>query len=217
MSGAPAPEERRQSLGEEIANAVSHGAGFVGAVVLSPMIIMHSMRYGAAAIVGATLFAVTLPLLYLTSTIYHALANNRAKRVFRVLDHGAIYLVIAGTYSPFMLGALRGPWGYTIFVIIWSLAIFGVVVKSTLGFGWEKLSTALYIGMGWLVVVGIYPLWLHVPFAGLMWLAAGGLFYTAGVGFYAAERVRYSHFVWHLFVVGGSACHVVAVMFYANA
>jgi hemolysin III len=217
MSAPPAREERRQSLGEEIANAVSHGAGFVGAVVLSPMIVMHAMRYGAAAIVGATLFAVTLPLLYLTSTIYHALANNRAKRVFRVLDHGAIYLVIAGTYSPFMLGILRGPWGYTIFAIIWSLATLGVIVKSTLGFAWERLSTLLYVGMGWLIVVGIYPLWTHMSFAGLMWLAAGGLFYTAGVGFYAAERMRYSHFIWHLFVVGGSACHVVAVMFYANA
>ena len=217
MSGAPAPEERRQSLGEEIANAVSHGAGFVAAAALAPMIIMHSIRYGAMAVVGASLFAATLPLLYLTSTIYHALANNRAKRVFRVLDHSAIYLVIAGTYSPFMLGILRGPWGYTIFAIIWTLAAGGVVVKSTLGFRWEKLSTALYIGMGWLAVVGIYPLWLHMSFNGLMWLAAGGLFYTAGVGFYAAEKIRYGHFVWHLFVVGGSACHVVAVMMYANA
>jgi hemolysin III len=209
-----AARDRRQSLGEEIANAVSHGVGFVAALLVAPLIILNAIPHGAAAVVGASLFAATVPLLYLTSTLYHSLADNRAKRVFQVLDHSAIYLLIAGTYTPFLLGPLRGPWGWSLLGTIWGLALLGVVFKSVRGMRYPGLSTALYVAMGWLVLVAVRPLWLHVPASGLAWLAAGGVAYTAGVLFYAADHRRYAHFVWHLFVMLGTACHVVAVMGY---
>ena len=207
---------RPQSLGEEIANSVSHGVGFLAALVALPVLVLGALPHGAAAVVGAVIFAVTAALLYLTSTLYHALAPNRAKRLFQIFDHGAIYLLIAGTYTPFTLGVLRGPWGWTLFGLIWTLAIAGVVLKSVGGIRYPRLSTALYLGMGWLVLVAAKPLWQGVPGPGLFWLAAGGLAYTAGVGFYAANRLRYGHFVWHLFVLTGTACHFVAVLYYAR-
>ena len=173
------------------------------------------MQHGATAVVGASVFAATMSLLYLTSTIYHALPENRAKRVFQILDHGAIYLLIAGTYTPFTLGVLRGTWGWTLFGMIWGLAIFGVVVKSRGGIRYRRLSTTLYLAMGWLVVIAAKPLLLHVPGWGLFWLAAGGVAYTAGVAFYVARQLRYAHFIWHLFVLTGTACHFVAVLNYA--
>ncbi len=216
MNGPSNKAHRVQSLGEEIANSISHGLGFLAALVALPFLILGAWQHGATAVVGAAVFGATMSLLYLTSTIYHALAENRAKRVFRILDHGAIYLLIAGTYTPFTLGALHGAWGWTLFVLIWVLAIFGVVLKSMGGIKYHRLSTALYLAMGWLVVIAAKPLWLHVPGWGLFWLGMGGLAYTAGVGFYiASHRVRYAHFVWHLFVLTGTACHYVAVLHYA--
>ncbi|MEK6611865.1 MAG: hemolysin III family protein [Gemmatimonadota bacterium] len=206
---------RRQSLGEEIANSISHGIGLVAALFAFPVLVLGAMQHGATAVVGASVFAATMSLLYLTSTIYHALPENRAKRVFQILDHGAIYLLIAGTYTPFTLGVLRGTWGWTLFGMIWGLAIFGVVVKSRGGIRYRRLSTALYLAMGWLVVIAAKPLLLHVPGWGLFWLAAGGVAYTAGVGFYVARQLRYAHFIWHLFVLTGTACHFVAVLNYA--
>jgi hemolysin III len=206
---------REQSLGEEIANSISHGVGFVAAVVAFPFLIFGAVQHGATAIVGAAVFGATMSLLYLTSTIYHALPENRAKNLFQILDHGAIYLLIAGTYTPFTLGVLHGTWGWALFAAIWALAILGVVVKSMGGIRFHKLSTALYLAMGWLVVIAAKPLWLHVPHWGLFWLAAGGVAYTAGVGFYVSKRIPYAHFVWHLFVLTGTACHFVAVLNYA--
>jgi hemolysin III len=217
LEPALAVRERRQSLGEEIANSVSHGVGLVAALIAIPFLIVHVLRHGGEAeVVGAGVFAATVVLLYLASTVYHALPGSKAKRVFRVLDHAAIFLLIAGTYTPFTLGVLRGNWGWTLFGLIWSLAVFGVVMKAVGGVKHPRLSTALYLGMGWLVVIAIRPLWLHVPEAGLFWIAAGGLAYTAGVAFYAAERLRYAHFVWHLFVLAGTTCHFVAVLWYAG-
>jgi hemolysin III len=156
-------------------------------------------------------------LLYSASTLYHALPVGGAKRVFRVLDHSAIYLLIAGTYTPFTLGALRGPWGWALLGTIWTLAVFGILAKSTLGFRFPQLSTVLYLAMGWLVLIAIRPLVVHVSPAGLVWLFAGGVCYTAGVAFYATDtRLRYGHALWHVFVVAGSACHVAAVLWYAS-
>lgn len=206
---------RPQSRGEEIANAISHGVGFALAVMSIPVLVIAALPHGARAVVGAAVFAATASLLYLTSTLYHAITNTRAKHVLRVLDHSAIYLLIAGTYTPFTLGVLRGAWGWSLLGTIWGLAITGVVVKSVGGFHMRGFSTALYLAMGWLVIIAARPLYLNVAPWGLFWLAAGGVAYTAGVAFYAARRMPYGHFVWHLCVMTGTACHFVAVWNYA--
>jgi hemolysin III len=216
MKKALALREHTLSLGEEIANSVSHGVGFLAAVAAAPVLVFSAVHSGGAAqILGASVFAVTMVLLYLISTLYHALPRNRAKRVFQILDHAAIFLMIAGTYTPFTLGVLRGTWGWTLFGLVWSLALAGVVHTVVGGVRYPKLSTCLYLAMGWLILIAVKPLWLRVPTWGLLWLLAGGIAYTAGVAFYAAKRVRYSHFVWHLFVIAGTACHFIAVLRYA--
>jgi hemolysin III len=154
--------------------------------------------------------------LYLASTLYHAIPHERAKQVLRFVDHSAIYLLIAGTYTPFALGALRGPWGWAMLGLVWSLAALGITAKIVFGMRFPRLSTWLYLGMGWIVLIAIEPMWRNVPGWGLFWLAAGGLAYTFGVIFYATDhRVRYHHFVWHLWVLTGTACHYFAVLWYA--
>jgi hemolysin III len=208
--------ERPLSLGEEIASSVSHGVGVVAGLAAAPWLVLAGVRRdGAAGAVGASVFAATVVLLYLASTLYHALPAGRAKRVFRVLDHSAIYLLIAGTYTPFMLGAIRGPWGWALLGAVWTLAVAGIALKGAGGIRYPRLSTAVYIAMGWLAIVAIRPLWPMVPVAGWLWIFAGGVAYTAGVAFYAANRLRYGHFIWHLFVLAGTACHIVAVWRYA--
>ena len=216
MIKALASREHTLSPGEEIANSVSHGVGLLAAVAAAPVLVFSAVHSGGAArIVGASVFAVTMVLLYLTSTLYHALPKNRAKRVFQVLDHAAIFLMIAGTYTPFTLGVLRGTWGWTLFGLVWGLALAGVVLTAVGGARYPKLRVGLYLAMGWLILVAVKPLWLRMPSWGLFWLFAGGIAYTAGVAFYAAKRVCYSHFVWHLFVVAGTACHFIAVLRFA--
>jgi hemolysin III len=208
--------ERPLSRGEEIASSVSHGVGVVAGLAAAPWLVLAGVRRdGAAGAVGASVFAATVVLLYLASTLYHALPAGRAKRVFRVLDHSAIYLLIAGTYTPFMLGAIRGPWGWALLGAVWTLAVAGIALKGAGGIRYPRLSTAVYIAMGWLAIVAIRPLWPMVPVAGWLWIFAGGVAYTAGVAFYAANRLRYGHFIWHLFVLAGTACHIVAVWRYA--
>ncbi len=207
---------RRQTVGEEVANSVSHGAGFVAALVGTPFLLAEAARVGGVAdLLGAAVFALTVMLAYLASTLYHAAPWPRAKRVLRVIDHSSIFLLIAGTYTPFTLGVLRGGWGWTLFGMVWTLALAGVVMKAFGGVRFHKLSIAVYLGMGWLIIIAIGPLVERMPPAGLAWLVAGGLAYTAGVLFYALDRLRYWHFVWHLFVIAGTACHFVAVMGYA--
>jgi hemolysin III len=207
---------RPQSFGEEIANAVSHGVGLVVAVVALPFVIVSAAhRGGSTAAIGASIFASTVVLLYLSSTLYHALPGRRTKRVFRVLDHCAIFLLIAGTYTPFTLGVLRGAWGWTLLAVVWTLAAGGIVAKSVMGIRYPWLSTALYITMGWLVLLAIGPLWMRLPPGGWTWLAAGGLAYTAGVAFFATDHLPFRHFVWHVFVLAGTICHAVAVWRYA--
>lgn len=216
MPDPASPSATNQSLGEEIANSVSHGVGLVASLVAIPLLLADAIRRGGLLdIVGASVFAATIVLLYTASTLYHALPNNQAKRVFRVLDHGAVYFLIAGTYTPFTLGALRGPWGWTLLGLVWTLAAFGIVLTALTGFRHPRLSTGVYLGMGWLMLVAIKPLWVHVPLTGVLWLLAGGLAYTVGVVFLSAERMRYSHFVWHLFVLAGTTCHFIAVLRYA--
>src|SRR5450759_4759044 len=164
--------DRPQSLGEEIANSVSHGVALAAAAVATPFLLVAASRRGATQVLGASIFAGTILLLYLASTLYHSMPNNRAKRVFRFLDHAAIFFLIAGTYTPFTLGILRGAWGWTLLVVVWSLALGGIVFKALGAMRHPVLSTGLYLTMGWLVVVAIRPLWLHMPPAGLLWLTA---------------------------------------------
>jgi hemolysin III len=217
VNQAPVVPSRPQSLGEEIANAVSHGVGLLAALAAMPFLISTALRRGSiSGVVGASVFVGTIVLLYLASTLYHALPSSNAKRVFRVLDHGAVFLLIAGTYTPFTLGVLHGGWGWTLFGLVWSLAVLGIVLKVVGGMRYPRLSTSVYLGMGWLVLIAIHPLWLRVPLAGLLWLLAGGIAYTVGVAFLAAKRIRYSHFVWHLFVLAGTSCHFIAVVSYAT-
>lgn len=209
--------ERRLSLGEEIANSVTHGVAALASVAALPILLVVAIsRRDPWQVVGGAIFGATLVMLYLASTLYHALPHPRAKRVFRVLDHSAIYLLIAGTYTPFALGALRGPWGWALLGAVWTLAALGITAKATLGFRFPRLSTAVYVAMGWLALIAVQPLLAHVGVAGLMWLLAGGLCYTAGVVFFAWERLRYGHMVWHLFVAAGSVCHFFAVLWYAG-
>ena len=210
--------KREQSRNEEIANSVSHGVGLVAALLATPPLIMRAVQRGDGGfIIGASIFAVSMVLLYLASTIYHGLPPSKAKRVFRIIEHSAIFLLIAGTYTPFMLGVLRGAWGWTLLILIWSLAVAGVVLKALARMSHPIVSTGLYLLMGWLIVVAIKPLSAGgVPISGLLLLLAGGVAYTAGVTFYAIDgRLCYGHFVWHLFVVTGTACHYFAVLWYA--
>lgn len=207
---------RPQSLGEEIANSVSHGVALLAAIGAVPFLIASARRLSLASFIGAVVFAATMVLLYLTSTLYHALPAGRAKRIFLKLDHGAIYLFIAGSYTPFALGALGGPWGWTLFGLVWSLAAIGVTLKAFDRLSHPWWSTGLYLVMGWLVLIAAVPLVEKVPLPGLILLVAGGLAYTTGVVFFVLDsRVRYAHAVWHGFVVAGTGCHFFAVLGYA--
>ena len=206
--------KRQQTRGEEIANSISHGIGFLGAIAATVLLIMTAVNRGHgnfATLVGASVFGATMILLYLSSTLYHALPHDKGKHIFELMDHAAIYLLIAGSYTPLTVGVLRGSLGWTLFGLVWGLAIFGVVFKSAGKIEHPVLSTGLYLLMGWLIVIAIKTLWLNMSVAGLAWLIAGGLSYTVGVVFYAAHHVRYAHFVWHLFVMIGTACHCFAV------
>jgi hemolysin III len=207
---------KRQSLGEEIANSVSHGVGVLLSVVAIPILVASAaLRHDPWQVVAGAIFGAMALLLYLASTLYHALPGTRAKDIFERLDHAAIYLLIAGTYTPFALGALRGPWGWGLLAVIWGLALVGVTLKSLFGPRFPIVSTAVYLLMGWLVVVAYRPLLESVAPAGIALLLAGGLCYSLGVVFYAWKRLRYGHLVWHLFVLGGTVCHFFAVLGYA--
>ena len=208
--------ERAQSLGEEIANSVSHGLMLLAALAALPFLIAAAGQLGVANLVGASVFAATLVLLYLASTLYHALPAGRAKRLFLKLDHGAIYIFIAGSYTPFTLGALSGPWGWTLFGLVWSFAAVGVTLKAVDRLSHPWLSSGLYLAMGWLVLIAAVPLVERVPWPGLALLVGGGVAYSAGVVFFLLDsRLRYAHAVWHGFVVAGSVSHFFAVLGYA--
>ncbi|OZA14728.1 MAG: hemolysin D [Hydrogenophilales bacterium 17-62-8] len=208
---------RPQSKKEELANSISHGLGLGAAIVGTPFLIIHAARFGdAASIVGVSIFAATMLMLYLGSTLYHALPGGKAKHVFRMIEHAAIFLLIAGTYTPFTLGVLRGAWGWTLFGLVWGLAAVGVAMKTFSRISHPVISTGLYLLMGWLIVIAAEPLSARVPASGLLWLVAGGLAYTIGVGFFAFDaRLRYGHFIWHLFVMMGTGFHYFAVLGYA--
>ncbi len=205
---------RAQTRGEEIANALSHALGVAGAIAALPFLIMAALRRDSAAeVVGACLFGATAIVLYGVSTLYHAARPGRLKAWLNRMDHAAIYLFIAGSYMPFMLGVLWGGWGWSMFGVVWGAATVGVVAKLLNRLQHPLWSTGLYVAMGWVAVVAAVPLVERMAPEGLAWLVGGGLAYTLGaVVFHFDSRVRYAHFVWHLFVVAGSACHVMAAL-----
>ena len=205
--------KRMQSAGEELANSISHGIGLCAALIGAPILLLEARRSSPGFFLGAVIFAVTLSMLYLGSTLYHAWPQTRGKSVLRTLDHSAIFLLIAGTYTPFTLGPLRGLWGSSILAVVWALAIFGVILKATRGASRHpKLGMTLYLGTGWLALIAVRPMMLAIPSAALFWLVAGGVAYTIGVLFFVHQRLGYSHFIWHLFVLAGSSCHFAAVL-----
>ena len=209
---------RSQSFAEEIANSISHGLGlFVCLLAVLPILVVDaSRRNRPSAILGVVIFGITLALVYLSSAIYHALPEGRAKRLFHALDHSAIFLLIAGTYTPFTLGVLRGAWGWSLLTIVWGIALLGIGLKMIGGVNHTGLFVALYVSMGWLALIALKPIFERVPCAGIAWIFAGGLAYTFGLAFFAADRLKYNHFVWHIFVMVGSACHFVAVLRYSH-
>lgn len=208
---------RAQTRGEEIANSTIHGLGLALSVIaLVTLLTKAAQMQRTLLVVASAVFGATMVTLYLSSTIYHALAPGRAKSLFRVVDHAAIYLLIAGTYTPFALGPLRGPWGWWLLGVVWGLAALGIVAKVKLGFVHPRLSTGLYVAMGWLGLVVLQPLLARMPSGGLWWLLAGGIFYTGGVLFFVKDaQLRFGHALWHLCVVAGTLCHFVSVIGYA--
>jgi hemolysin III len=213
------PVDRDQTRGEELANALSHGIGLLAAIAALPVLVLSALRQDdAAAVVAASVFGGTMILLYGVSTLYHAVPAGRHKVWLNRLDHASIYLFIAGSYMPFLLGVLQGPWGWSLFGVVWAAAALGVVAKLANRLRHPLWSTGLYVAMGWVALVAAVPLVERMPAGGLVWLVAGGLSYTVGaVVFLFDARLRYTHFVWHLFVLGGSVCHFCAALWYAGA
>jgi len=217
MTRSLAGARRPQTSGEEIANSISAGIGLLAVIAGIPFLLDSAIRrHSEYSLAGAIIFAVAMFSLYFASTVYHAVPRGRIKEIFHLLDHSAIYILIAGTYTPFALGALRGTWGWIIFGIVWGLAILGILFKAMGGLQHHRLSILTYLGMGWMAVFAGRLFWTHVQFAGLLWIIAGGVAYTSGVFFYAAERLPYHHLAWHLFVLAGTACHFCAVLWYAG-
>lgn len=196
-------------------NSISHIVGAVLAASSGVLLIVVATRGGDPwKIASFSVYAATLLTLYVTSSLYHSV-RGAAKDVLRKLDHCAIYLLIAGTYTPYALVTLRGIWGWWMFGVIWALALLGIVQEVWYAKGARVLSLVIYVMMGWLALIAIKPLFAALGFAGFAWLAAGGFFYTVGIAFYATEhKIRHGHGIWHLFVLGGSACHYIAVLFY---
>ena len=202
----------RQSF-EELANAVTHGLGLILSIAgLAVLLTLAILRGSAWHIVACSIYGATLVCLYAASTLYHAVISPRLKRAMKIFDHSAIYLLIAGTYTPFLLINLRGPWGWSLFGVVWGLAIAGVLFKLRFTGRFEIFSVSVYLLMGWLVIIAAKPVAMHVPLATMLWLLAGGVFYSAGVLFYAWKGLPYSHAVWHVFVLAGSTCHYFAVL-----
>ena len=200
---------------EETINAVTHGARAVlGAAGLAVLVALAALRGDAWHVVSCAIYGATLVLLFTSSTLYHSFRGPRVKHVFRVIDHSSIYLLIAGTYTPFLLVSLRGGWGWSLFGVVWGLALAGIAFQVFFVDRFRLAQTLIYLGMGWLVVVATRPLLQRVPLGGLLWLLAGGLSYTLGAVFYLWKKLPYHHGIWHLFVLAGSVCHYFAILLY---
>ena len=213
---APAMDRRVRITVEELANVATHGFGLLASVAVLPVIVFFVARGGDGwAVLGATVFGATLVGAYGASTVYHAVPHGPHKELWRRLDQCAVFLLIAGTYTPFTIGTLRGPWGWTLFVLIWGGALIGIALRMRVRAPKPYLENAIYLAMGWLVVIAINPLLERIGWAGVAWLLAGGVAYSVGVVF-LCSRMRFGHCAWHVFVLGGSACHAIAVMGYAG-
>jgi hemolysin III len=210
--------KRDQSVNEEVANSLSHGLGLIAAIIGTTFLINHAVKNGDVNfIVGASVFSATMILLYSASMVYHLLPTGKMKSLFNILDHSIIFLLIAGTYTPFTLGVLHGAWGWTLFGVIWGLAFIGVVLKALKKASNPMFSNGLYLLMGWIVLIAIVPLTERMNMNGLLWLLIGGMFYTVGIIFYITDsKIKFGHFIWHLFVIAGTACHYFAVLWYSQ-
>ena len=209
----PTPQHSNYITLEEIANTITHGIGLLLSIAGFVVLLVFAILHGTAShIIACSVYGATLICLYTASTLYHAVISPRLKRALKVFDHSAIYLLIAGTYTPFLLLNLRGAWGWSLFGVIWGLAFAGIIFKFWFVDHFPFVSTAIYLAMGWLVIVAAKPVLAHVPTTILLWLLAGGLLYSSGVVFYAWKRFPYNHAIWHLFVMAGSACHYVAIL-----
>ena len=207
------PNGRQQSLGEEIANSITHGIGAVLSIAALVLLVVFASKYGDPwRIVSFSIYGSTLIILYLSSTLYHSFTNVRVKRFFKILDHSSIYLLIAGSYTPITLVSMRGPWGWTIFGLIWAMAIGGIIAKIFLIEKFKIISVLLYVAMGWLIFIAYKPMLQMVPQGLVIWLIIGGVSYTFGLIFYAVKKVPYFHFIWHLFVLGGSIAHFFGML-----
>lgn len=203
------------SKAEEIANCITHGIGLILSICgLSVLVTLACIKGDGSHIVSCAVFGGTLVLLYGASTLYHAFKHSRANRILKTLDHSCIYLLIAGTYTPFVLVTLSGTLGWTLLAIVWGMALFGIFFKVFFVYRFQIFSTILYLIMGWLAIVAIKPLVNSLPSGGIWLIAAGGLLYSAGVIFYIWKRLPFNHSIWHLFVLGGSTCHFLAVLLY---
>ena len=206
---------KQQTLGEEIANSITHGIGAALSVAALSILVTLASLYGDAwRIVSFSIYGATLIMLYLASTLYHGFTNPRVKKIFQLLDHTAIFLLIAGTYTPFTLVTMRGAWGWTLFGLIWGVAIVGIVLTFLFIGRFRVLFVILYVGMAWLVVIAAKPLIQLVPSGGIVWMAIGGAFYMLGVIFYLWQKLPFNHTIWHFFVLGGSVCHFFGILFF---
>lgn len=204
------------SFGEEVAHVITHGLGAVLSIAGLTILVARASMYGNAwHVTASAIFGASLVLMYAASALFHGIQYPRAKHILRVIDHSLIYVLIAGTYTPFTLITLRdSQWGWILFGVTWGLALFGIIFKIFFTGKFEKLSLAIYLGMGWCVIFAIKPLLAAMPTGGLLLLLAGGLTYSAGVAFYVMERLRYHHAIWHVFVLGGSVFHYFAILLY---
>jgi hemolysin III len=209
---------RAYTLAEETANAVTHGVGVLLAITALVLMIVRAAHSGDNwSLVAGSVYGSSLILLYTASTLYHSFPWPRAKAVMQKIDHSAIYLLIAGTYTPFTLVTLRGPWGWTIFGLVWGLALAGIIFELAARGKWRRLSLVFYIGLGWMAVIAAKPLYEGLPGGGLLLLLAGGLFYSGGAVFYASKRLLWNHAVWHVFVLLGSVAHFFCIYSFVMA
>ena len=200
---------------EEIANCVTHGVGLALSVAGLVALVVVAWVYGGAwQVVSGSVYGASLVTIYAASTFYHGARRARAKRLLQVLDHCCIYLLIAGTYTPFTLVTLRGGWGWTLFGLVWGLALAGILFRVIFGNRYRPVAVASYVLLGWLCVIAVKPILATVPTGAILWIVAGGVAYTSGVAFFASERIRHGHAIWHLFVLGGSICHFFAIVLY---